>query len=117
VSPFIRMSVALCIAAAAAGCTVYEVAPGVYSPAQPATFDRSWSAVIGAFQDQGVQLLAENRGAGVVTGRRGRIDVTANVRSQADGSVRVQFDTAGATADDPALIQRVSQSYDRRMGR
>jgi len=31
--------------------------------------------------------------------------------------VRVEFNTAGATARDPDLINRVSRSYDRRMGR
>jgi len=43
--------------------------------------------------------------------------VTANVRTQADGSVRVEFNTAGETSRDPDLINRVSRSYDRRMGR
>jgi len=39
------------------------------------------------------------------------------MRTQADGSVRVEFNTAGATSRDPDLINRVSRSYDRRMGR
>jgi hypothetical protein len=43
--------------------------------------------------------------------------VAANVRTQADGSVRVEFNTSGATGQDPALIDRISRSYDRRMGR
>jgi hypothetical protein len=81
------------------------------------TFDRSWAAAIGAFQDQGVQITSENRGAGIVRGTRDGINVAANVRMQADGSVRVEFNTAGATERDPALIDRISQSYDRRMGR
>jgi hypothetical protein len=100
-----------------AGCTVYEVGPGVYAPAPPATFDRSWNAVAGAFEDQGVQITGEDRNAGVIRGRRGGIDVAANVRTQADGSVRVEFNTSGATGQDPALINRISSSYDRRMGR
>jgi hypothetical protein len=53
----------------------------------------------------------------VILGRRGAIDVTANVRQQADGSVRVEFNTAGQTGQDPQLINRVSRSYDVRMGR
>jgi hypothetical protein len=52
-----------------------------------------------------------------VRGRRGSINVVGNVRTQADGSVRVQFDTTGATQTDPTLIDRVSQAYERRMGR
>ena len=43
--------------------------------------------------------------------------MTAGVRTQADGSVRVEFNTAGATGQDPQLIERISRSYDRRMGR
>ena len=81
------------------------------------SFDRSWAAVIGALQDQGVQITSEDRGAGIVRGTRNGINVTASVRTQADGSVRVEFNTAGATERDPALIDRISQSYDRRMGR
>jgi hypothetical protein len=100
-----------------AGCAVYEVAPGVYSPAPQPTFDRSWSAAAGAFEDQGVQITGEDRSAGVIRGRRGGIDVAAEVRTQADGSVRVAFNTSGATNQDPGLIDRISRSYDRRMGR
>jgi GH25 family lysozyme M1 (1,4-beta-N-acetylmuramidase) len=64
-----------------------------------------------------VQITSEDRANGVIRGRRGRIDVSANVRTQADGSVRVQFNTAGATAQDPTLIDRISRAYDQRMGR
>jgi hypothetical protein len=109
---------ALVLAAALlAGCTVYQVGPGVYSPAPPATFDRSWYAAAGAFEDQGVQITNEDRSTGTLRGRRGGIDVTAVLRAQADGSVRVEFNTSGATAQDPTLIDRISRSYDRRMGR
>jgi hypothetical protein len=100
-----------------AGCTVYEVGPGVYASAPPTTFDRSWNAVAGAFEDQGVQITSEDRTAGVIRGRQGGIDVAANVRTQADGSVRVEFNTSGATGQDRTLIDRISRSYDRRMGR
>ena len=100
-----------------AGCTVYQVGPATYASAPATSFDRSWSAAAGALADQGVQITVEDRASGVIRGRRGGIDVTANVRTQADGSVRVQFDTAGATAQDPDLINRVSSAYERRMGR
>ena len=64
-----------------------------------------------------MRITSEDRGWGVVRGTRAGINVTANVRTQADGSVRVEFNTSGATERDPALIDRISQSYDRRMGR
>ncbi len=109
--------VVVCVAIAS-GCVVYETAPGVYvtSPPSP-SFDRSWSAAVGALEDQGVRITAEDRSAGQVRGTRDGIDVVANVRTQADGSVRVEFNTSGATARDPTLIERISRAYDRRMGR
>ena len=100
-----------------AGCTYYQTAPGTYVTTPDTSFDRSWAAAIGAFQDQGVRITSEDRSSGMVRGNRDGINVTANVRTQADGSIRVEFNTSGATERDPALIDRISQSYDRRMGR
>jgi len=107
----------IALVAGAAGCTVYQVAPGAYSPLPPSAFDRSWEAVRLAFRDQNVEVLLEDRASGVMGGRRGGIDVTASLRQQADGSVRVQFDTRGSTHQDPGLIDRISRAYDARMGR
>ena len=98
-------------------CTVYQTGPGVYASVPPTGFDRSWNATVGALGDQGVQITSEDRSTGTVRGRRGGIEVTANVRTQADGSVRVEFNTSGTTAQDPELINRISRSYDVRMGR
>ncbi len=100
-----------------AGCTYYQTAPGVTTTTPTSGFDRSYAAAVGALEDQGVPITFENRSAGIVRGTRSGIDVTANVRTQADGSVRVEFNTAGATANDPELINRVTQSYNQRMGR
>jgi len=108
------------VAAFLAGCTYYTAPPGTYVSAPPpamASFDRSWSAVVGALGDQGVRISSEDRNAGIVNGSRDGIDVTAHVRTQADGSVRVEFNTSGETARDPGLIDRISRAYDRRMGR
>jgi hypothetical protein len=94
-----------------AGCPYY-VAPGA-----PASFDRSWEAAVGALRDQGLEVVQADRASGVATGRRGQVDVTARVRSQADGSVRVEFNTPGTGAPDRDLMERVSRAYDARMGR
>ena len=94
-----------------AGCTYY-VAPGA-----PASFDRSWEAAVGALRDQGLEIVSADRATGVATGRRGMVDVTARVKSQADGSVRVEFNTPGSGAPDRDLMERVSRAYDARMGR
>ena len=98
------------------GCTYYQAAPGVYAPT-PSTFDRAWSAAIGALEDEGVRIVSQDRAAGRASGVRGDIGVTATVRPQADSSVRVEFSTSGNTAADLALIDRITQRYNTRMGR
>jgi len=100
------------------GCTYYQPAPVVYASAvKISKFDRSWSALVGALADQGVRITAQDRGAGIVQGNREGINVTGNIRTQADGSVRIEFNTSGATKRDPALIERITRSYNGRMGR
>jgi len=102
-------------AALLGGCVVYEPVPAGYS--RPASFERSWTAAIGAMREQGVTVTQEDRAAGIVRGTRGGINVTGTVRTQADGSVRVQFNTSGATSTDPTLIDRITRSYHAYMGR
>ena len=67
--------------------------------------------------DQGVTITSQNRGAGVIQGDRGGITITATLETLADGRVQVKFTSKGPSSTDPGLIQRVSDSYDRRMGR
>jgi len=119
ISSWVRAAVGalMLYAALLAGCVVYEVGPGVYATTPAPKFDAAWNAAVGAFQDQGVQITREERAAGILQGRRGGINVTADLRTQADGSVRVELHTSGATEQDPGLINRISNSYDRRMGR
>jgi hypothetical protein len=114
-----------------AGCAWYRVAPGVYVPGpapvvpgpppavvpSPTTFDRSWSAARNAFLDQGVRVVGEERSTGTISGTKSGISLAAYVHNQADGSVRVEFRTVGATEVDPQLIERISESYERHMGR
>jgi hypothetical protein len=96
---------------ALAGCTYY-VAPG-----GPASFDRSWDAARGALYDQGVQVTSEDRGAGVVRGRLRDTEVSARVRTLADGAVQVEFNSPGSRPQDRELVERISRAYDARMGR
>ena len=100
-----------------AGCTYYETTPGVYATTPASKFDRSYSAAIGALEDQGVRITLEDRSAGVVQGSRNGIDVRATLQTQTDGSVRVAFNTSGSTGNDPELIDRITRSYNRLMGR
>jgi hypothetical protein len=98
------------------GCTYYQTAPGVYAP-MPNAFERSWSAAIGALEDEGVRIVNLDSNAGKASGTRGAIGVTASVQTQSDSSVRVKFSTSGDTASDPTLIDRITQRYNMRMGR
>lgn len=54
------MTLLLAIAASLlAGCTVYEVAPGVYATVPATTFDRSWAAARNALLDQSVRISGQ----------------------------------------------------------
>ena len=101
------------IVAALASCTTSEP---VAVPA-PSTFDRSWSAALSAAQDEGVRITSEDRGSGVIRGVRNDQEVTINLRSQADGSVRIEISARGPKGSDTGLASRISRAYDRRMGR
>jgi len=101
---------------ALSGCTYYVPAPTTtVVPGAPASFDRSFGAAAGAMRDQGLAITTEDRNSGTIIGKAGSGTVTASVRQQADGSVRVQFDSSGVS--DGGLMGRISNSYERRMGR
>lgn len=112
------LAVLACVAGslASAGCVVYEPTPVPQASPQQ-RFDRSWSAAAAAMGDQGVTIVTQDRGAGVIRGTRGGITVSATLVTLADGSVQVKFGASGATDKDPGLLNRVSESYERRMGR
>ena len=98
-------------------CVAYEPVPVSSQPTVQQRFDRSWAAATGAMSDQGLTITSQDRGAGVMRGERGGTTITATLKTLADGSVQVEFASQGASSTDPGLIQRVSVSYDRRMGR
>ncbi|TDN57813.1 hypothetical protein [Paraburkholderia sp. BL10I2N1] len=97
-----------------AGCPYYAVPAGTVVT-RPASFDRSFSAASGAMHDEGLAITVQDPGSGTVVGGINGSTVTASVRQQADGSVVVQFNSSDAR--DPTLLDRISRSYDRRMGR
>ena len=99
---------------ALAGCAT-EPAP--VSVPVPSAFDRSWSAAVAAAQDEGVRIISEDRGSGVIRGVRNDQEVTLNLRSQADGSVRIEISARGPKGAEPGLAGRISRAYDRRIGR
>jgi hypothetical protein len=107
--------IVLACLAALVGCVVYEPAPPP-APA-PSAFERAWSAALGAAQEEGVRIASEDRTSGVIRGFRGEQEVTINVRTQADGNVRVEIGQRGPKGSDSGLAGRISRAYDRRMGR
>jgi hypothetical protein len=109
----VMWAAAVAAALVLSGCAYYV--PTAYPAAAPASFERSFSAASGAMRDQGLSIRTEDPTTGTIVGISGGATVSASVRRQADGSVRVQFDADGPR--DPALIDRISRSYDMRMGR
>ena len=100
------------------GCVVYGPAP-VVAPQETTAqrFDRSWSAALGAMSDQGLTITSQDYGAGAITGRQGDVMISATLQTLPDGSVQVKFASRSRASDDPALVDRVSSSFNRRMGR
>jgi starvation-inducible outer membrane lipoprotein len=95
-------------------CVVYEPMP-VAQPTLQQRYERSWAAATQAMMDQGVTVVAQDRVGGVIRGERGNTTITAIVEARSDDRIQVTFNAKGA--DDGGLVQRVSDSYDRRMGR
>jgi hypothetical protein len=108
---FTRVSLLVGVVLLLSACAATEPAPA------PSAFDRAWSAAVGAAQDEGVQIISEDRAGGVIRGIRGEQQVTIDVRTQADGNVRVEISARGPKGSDPGLAGRISRAYDRRMGR
>jgi hypothetical protein len=103
------------LAGAITDCTYYQAAPAPSSG--PSVFDRSWNAALAAAEDVGVSVYMADRASGTIRGTTANDDVTIRVLTQADGSVRVEISAKGGPGSDPAVTQRLSDAYDRRMGR
>lgn len=115
-----RIALAAALAAGLASCYVYDPYYHYGYPAAPspqAAYDRYWNAALGALQDNGLRVTAQDRTTGAIRSQRGGITVNANVVTQADGKVRVEFNAGGALNEDPGLPDRVSRAYDARLGR
>ncbi|HZZ94216.1 MAG TPA: hypothetical protein VFE23_16770 [Usitatibacter sp.] len=116
------------LAGVVAACAIVAGLPGCYYGPYPygypsggessaMLYDRSWNALLGAFADQGVEVYGQDRTSGVIDGRRGGMNVRGHIVTQADGRVRVEYNTSGTLSQDPGLPDRISQAYEARMGR
>lgn len=104
-----------------AGCYVYGPVPPPPPPAPvyygAGTFERSWNAALDAMDDAGVRIVSADKNSGVIRGSRDGADTTITIRTQADGRVRVEFNSRGPSGQDHGLSDRIYQAYERRMGR
>ena len=106
-----RIALMFAAVVALSGCVVYDPYYPYGQPG-PSTYDRSWTALTGALQDQGAQITRADRSAGVIEARIGERTVTASILTQADGTVRVAYNTSSTE-----LANRISSAYEARMGR
>src|SRR5215472_16566123 len=109
----LRMLILVAALLPLAGCVVYQPVPAGATMQQ--RYDRSWDAAAGAMSDQGL-AISQDRSAGVIRGSRGAVTITARVEMRPDDRVQVTFDSTGS-GTEPGLIDRVTDSYNRRMGR
>jgi hypothetical protein len=98
-------------------CATEEPPPPPAYPVRVSSFDRSWAAAVAAARDAGVRVTAEDRAQGLIRGDKDAVAVSITVRTQADGSVRVEINTRGPAGQDKPLADQLSRAYDRRMGR
>jgi hypothetical protein len=113
----LRQLLIACVVLSLGACVVYEPVPVASQPTAQQRFDQSWSAVAGAMADQGLTIISQDRGAGVMRGARGDMVVRGSVVTRPDGRIQVEIASEGSSSADPGLAQRVHQSYERRMGR
>ena len=101
------------------GCVAYPYPYPYTSPGSSTaeTYDRSWGAALGAMEEQGLQIGVADRASGMIEGRRGGMMVRTRLVTQADGRVRIEFNTGGDMSQDPGLLDRITRSYNARMGR
>jgi hypothetical protein len=95
----------LCVA----GCVVYEPVP--VTPSNPMA--QPWQAAMGAMQDTGLAIVTADQATGLVRGTRGSAVGEIRVAMRADGRVGVEI----TSQNDPTLTQRLTDAYNRRMGR
>ena len=80
----------LLVALMLSGCYYpYPATPVATGPTLQQRFDQSWSAAMGAMDDQGVSIEEQDPGAGIIRGSRGGILVTATFRTRADNRLEV----------------------------
>lgn len=102
---------AIVLLLALSACVYYEPYPA------PDPYSVSWNAALAAAEDSGVRVVSADRATGVISGSHPPFDVRITVSTRADGRVQVEFKARGPQGEDPNLARRISEAYNRRMGR
>jgi len=89
------------------GCATYE----------PDPLQQSWQAATGAISDVGLTLVTADQATGTIRGTKGRTEGIIAVRMRGDGRVGVEITSRDPDRVDPTLTERLTQAYNRRMGR
>jgi hypothetical protein len=105
-----RFFAGLVLALGLAGCVYYEAVP--VDPMQ-----QPWQSAIGAIQDAGLTLVTADQATGTLRGTRGSVEGIITVRMRNDGRVGVEISARDPGGQDPGLTQRLTEAYNRRMGR
>jgi hypothetical protein len=100
----------LLVALGLSGCVVYEPVP-----VDP--MEAPWRAAVGAVEDAGLAVVTADRATGTVRGARGGVEGVINVHMRNDGRVGVEITARDPDRRDPTLTQRLTDAYNRRMGR
>ncbi len=95
-------------------CVVYEPYPYYYPQSQ---YDSVWDNAIRAAEEVGIAISVIERDRGMIVGKKGPVDVTIAVQTQADGRIRVHMSARGPEGAEPNLTQNFYQTYQRYMGR
>jgi hypothetical protein len=99
------------------GCETTDPVPSHASVTARARYDRSWSAALGAMADVGIPVSLADQSTGWIRGKSSAGEVGIHLGQTPDGTVRVQIDTKSVASQDQGLSDRLTQAYNRRMGR
>jgi hypothetical protein len=103
-----RSLAAILLALGLAGCVAYP---------EPDPVEVSFNAALAALQDAGLNVVTADRVTGTLRGARGNVEGVIQVSMRNDGRVGVQINARDPTNVDPGLVDRLTQAYNRRMGR
>jgi hypothetical protein len=105
----VRSLAAILLALGLAGCVYYP------PPADP--LEVSFNAAMGALQDAGLAVVTADRATGTLRGTRGNVEGIIQVSLRSDGRVGVAINARDPARSDPGLVDRLTDAYNRRMGR